>query len=226
VSETWSGIPEDTDVAIMTSASSGDYLGQITHQNGPSGQASLQAFVQGGGTLLLGLADNDENYGYIAPGAIGTPSLVMPSDCGGATLANSLYGADRLAGTDDDHPLLKGPDRIPATADDLTPFDVGLHGGCYVAHGNLADGFTLPAGARVLMSANFGGLQKPVLAEYTLGDGRVIVTTLTMEYLERTGDSSGASRFLTNLFSYALGGMEGSDKELDLDGIGGKRSRR
>ena len=60
-------------------------------------------------------------------------------------------------------------------------------------------------------------------AEYALGDGRVLVTTLTMEYLERTSNSSGASKFLTSLFSYALGGVEESGElELDPDGIRGK----
>ena len=211
VSEMWSGIPDGTQLAVITSASSGDYLGQITEQNGPVSQASLQAFVQGGGTLLVGLADNDENYGYKVPGADGTPDLVLPSDCGGATMANTLFGDDRLAGTDDDHPLLMGPDGMPATEDDLTPFDIGLRGGCYSAHGNLNDGIALPEGARVLMTANFDGSQQPVLAEYEVGEGTVLVTTLTMEYLEHSASGRGSSKFLTNLFDYALHGQDTGD---------------
>ena len=79
-----------------------------------------------------------------------------------------------------------------------------LSSGCYVAHGNLRDGIELPAIAKVLLFADFGGVATPVMAEYEHGAGRVIVTTITLEFAGHDPVGSGATHLLTNLFSYAL----------------------
>jgi hypothetical protein len=46
-------IPPGTDVVLITSASSGDYLNQITQERDPAAQANLESFVRAGGVLIL-----------------------------------------------------------------------------------------------------------------------------------------------------------------------------
>lgn len=90
-----------------------------------------------------------------------------------------------------------------------------LSSGCYVAHGNLRDGIELPAIAKVLLFADFGGVAAPVMAEYEHGAGRVIVTTITLEFAGHDLIGSGATHLLTNLFSYALEATADDQQEAD-----------
>ena len=213
MSNLWMGIPDDTDVVVITAASVGNHLGQIDEQVHPLAQVNLDAFVLQGGTLVVSLADNDPYAGYEVPGAFGTPALTLPADCSGAMFDGGAFGADLIAGTADDHSLLLGADGVPETDDDLRLADVQMESGCYAAHGNLANGIVLPPNATVLMSAVFeGGARAPVLAEYSYGEGQVVLTTLTMEYQPEDTVESADSRFLRNLFDYALGFGEGQDE--------------
>ena len=202
------GIPLGTAVVLMTSNSHGWYSTRAA-QNAATAQANLASYLAGGGVAIVDMGDNDYGGGYWAPGASGTPNLTWPAPCRDATLAPAAFGPDGMPGTADDHPIVKGPDGIPATGDDLTNSNIDIVSSCYVAHGNLADGITLPADATVLATVTFGGVQKPVLAEYCYqGRGRVILDTFTKEWYQHQGPlghGSGVPSYLMiNLFSYAM----------------------
>jgi hypothetical protein len=54
------------------------------------------------------------------------------------------------------------------------------------------------------MTAGYSGTEQPILAEYCHNGGRVILDTLTKEFIGQTPFGSGASNFLLNLFAYSL----------------------
>jgi fibronectin type 3 domain-containing protein len=206
MADLWLGVPADTAVVYLASATGDAGTTQIGQQNHPLAQAALEEFVLRGGTLVVGLADNDPLGGYLSPGAAGTPAHELPSECRLLLFAGAAFGPDGIPMTADDHALMRGPDGITGTEDDLNDVNAGMAYGCYVAHGNLIDGIGLPAHAHVLMAADFGGVATPVMAEYAHGAGRVIVTTVTLEYAGHRPAGVGPSRLLVNLFAYALGG--------------------
>jgi hypothetical protein len=208
------GIPLGTAVVLITSNGAGNSLGS-SQQSAAAAQANLNAFVQGGGVLVVDMGDNDFNNGYRAPGATGTPTLVFPNPGHDATLAPAALGPDGTLGTADDHPIVKGRDGLPGTADDLNNSVIDMC--CYVAHGNLADGITLPPNAVVLMTAVFNGVAKPILAEYCIGSGRVILDTDTKEFNGQQPAGFGPARFLANLLSYALSPAAGCNKPPTAD---------
>ena len=205
MSDLWFGIPEGTNVVFLSSAASGDLESQIKQQNLALAQASLDAFVRGGGTLIAGLADNHPRGGYLVPGAMGTPDFLLPSDCRALRFGTAAYGKDFVPGTPDDHELTHGADGIAGTLDDLRAATVSLAEGCAVVHGNLVDGLQMPPHAKVLMTADFGRFEAPVLAEYTHGAGRVILTTITLESAGQQPAGAGPTTILISLFGYALG---------------------
>ena len=112
---------------------------------------------------------------------------------------------------------------MSGTADDLSEANINLGEGCYAVHGNLFEGIELPDGARILLTAEFGGgFEAPVMAEYDLGLGRVTLTTITMEFVGQVPVGPGATHLLTNVLGEALGGTG----ELDGgDPTGGRRRR-
>jgi hypothetical protein len=237
VADCAAGIPAGTTVVVFTSNSFGDEATRATtsRQTDPACQAELTKVLLGGGVLIVDMGDNwyEGGVGFIAPGATGTPDLVLPYDstasdpgCRDATLSAAAKGEDGMLGTPDDHPIVKGPDGVANTADDLSDesIDTELPPGCaaeppsacqmnacYVAHGNLETGITLPVGSTALATARFrdpAKAEQTVLAEYCVGPGRVILDTFTKEYVAHVPwyvyGGSGASVFLTNLLSYAL----------------------
>jgi hypothetical protein len=201
VAELADGISPNTDVVLITSNSWGQESTRID-QNDPSAQANLAGFVRRGGVAIVDMGDNDYYGGFMAPGAVGTPDLVFPSDGANATLAGRGAGADGVVGTADDHRLVRGPDGAAGTADDLN--DSNIDACCYVAHGNLRDGIVIPPSATILMTAAFDGIAKPILAEYCMGYGRVILDTVTKEFAGHDPVGQGASRFMLSLLSYAM----------------------
>jgi hypothetical protein len=201
VSELADGISPNADVVLLTSNS----WGQLTtrnDENAPAAQANLAAFVGSGGVLIVDMGDNDDTGGFLAPGAVGTPALVFPDEESDATLAGAAAGPDGVLGTADDHRLVRGPDGVAGTADDLT--NENIDACCYVAHGNLENGITLPPTARTLMTARFGGAATPIVAEYCMGSGRVILDTVTKEFGAHQPEGVGPSYFLSALLAYAL----------------------
>jgi hypothetical protein len=206
MSELADGISPNADVVLLTSNGVGDEATRI-RQNAPAAQANLEAFVRTGGVLIVDMGDNDGGGGYLAPGSIGTPDLVFPSVPDDATLTPAAAGADRVLGSHDDHRLVRGPDAQSGTVDDLTNSNIDAC--CYVAHGNLEQGIALPPNARILMTADFDGIDRPILAEYCLGSGRVIVDTVTKEFTAHQPEGSGPSYFLQALLSYSLDPVEG-----------------
>jgi len=209
------GIPPGTSVVLLPSNGVGSATA-TARQNGAAAQAALEAFVRQGGVLIVDMGDNDRQGGYRAPGSAGTPAYVFPdrtgSDCRNATLFAGALGSDGLLGTPDDHPIVRGFDGVAGTDDDLTNDNIDLVSSCWISHGNLSDGITLPPQATPLMSARFGGVETPILAEYCLGTGLVIVDTITKEYRAHQGPQGGGSGptyFMTNLLSYAMAGTAG-----------------
>jgi hypothetical protein len=141
--------------------------------------------VSAGGWLVAHLADNVYGDGYMIPGLSGK---VVDGDLN----CNGLVVADL------DHPFIRGPDGILGTGDDLNAANVARVGGCYDNHGSLAG--LLPPNATVLLNeAPPGGL--PVYATYPYGDGRVVVSTTTLEW-----DGSNPHIITNHLWWTVMGG--------------------
>lgn len=185
------GIPPGTAVVLITSNSFGVPT-QAATQNSVAAQAALTAFLAGGGKLIVDMGDNLFSGGFIAPGSVGTPTLIFPNPRDDATLTPAAAG----------HPLVLGPDGAPGGGDDLDNGNIDAC--CFVAHGNLEQGITLPGDATPLMTAGFNGLQRTVMAEYCLGAGLVILDTNTKEFFGQQAVGSGPGFVMRNLFSYAL----------------------
>lgn len=186
MSELRSGIPSTTSLIILTSAAQGNYLNQITQQNDSLAVLNLELWVRGGGWLVAHLGDNARGIGYKIPGLSGIADDAL--NCTGLTLTVA------------DHALIRGPDAQLGTADDLNNANIDNGGRfCYDNHGSLAG--ILPENAEILMVEQ-GGSQRPVYATYTLGLGRVIVTTLTLEFGPHTLQT------LVNHFYWAIYGLD------------------
>jgi hypothetical protein len=202
-------IPRNTSVVIISSNSSGSTKA-ADQESDPVAQKHLSRFVHRGGVLIVDLADNLEEGGYAVPGAKGTPDAIFPPGnvCGEATLTAAAVGPDGVLHTPDDHPFVRGPDGEAGTADDLGNGKIDMAPGyCYVAHGTLVDGITLPERAEYLETATFhvGEVgERPILGDYCLGEGRVIVDTVTKEFVGHKPVGIGPSFFLINLFSWAM----------------------
>jgi hypothetical protein len=163
------GIPATTRIIILPG--NGVPSAQQTRDvNAPAAQANLAAFVEGGGCLLANLGDRLPGDGYLIPGLSGKADDEL--NCTGTRITEAGLS----------HPITLGPDGAPGGGDDLTQDGVdagkaGSYGGidfCYDNHGSL-DGI-LPPGATVIWTEE-GGLERPTLAEYALGAGRVAVLT-------------------------------------------------
>jgi len=201
VSELADGISPDTDVVLITSNGFGVRETSLA-QSHPVAQANLEAFVRRGGVAIVDMGDNDREGGFTAPGASGTPDMIFPTQPSDASLTAAAAGEDGMLGTADDHRLVRGADGIAGTSDDLDQSNIDAC--CHVAHGNLEDGIALPPGAVVLMTALFDGGSKPIVAEYCIGYGRVIVDTVTKEYESHRPGGTGPSLFMLSLFAYAM----------------------
>jgi len=197
-------IPSDTDVVIITSDGNGVGVGSV---NDAASQNNLDEFVQAGGVLIVDMADNNFDGGFMAPGSIGIADDNFPSPCDDQTLTLDMAGDDGTLGTEDDHPLVKGPDGTAGTADDWTNDNIDMFSTCSIAHAHLEAGITLPANAVPITTAVFSGEPKIISAEYSLGQGCVIVDTITKEFRTHIPDNgNGPTNFMTNLFAYAMNG--------------------
>jgi hypothetical protein len=190
------GIPEDTDLVVITSNSLGEPE-QALRQSHPAAQAALQDFLVRGGTVIIDMGDNLPSGGFIAPGATGTPNLVFPEPC--------HEGRFTVAGQG--HPLRTAFNTLDESDISTDP------AWCNVAHGNLEQGITLPADARALVTATFGGVPRVVLAEYCYEGGRVILDTMAKEWNGFAPVGTGPSRFMQNLFAYGLSQESACDQE-------------
>lgn len=171
-------IPSDTQVIIIPSNSWGPYSPDTwDNVNHPDAQANLEAFVRSGGVLVMHVADLYYIDTFQPPG-MDKPDTPLPN-------GNSY---DLLAAAP--HSMVLGPDSIAPTADDLTQANIQANlawkdgGGCCVVMGYLP---TLPAGATTIIASD----GNPVLAEYPLGCGLVIVTTMPLEFGNGDADGSG-----------------------------------
>lgn len=201
-----SGVPAGTELVILSSNAAGRAK-TARLESSPRAQASLARFLRHGGVVIGSLADNLADGGYVLPRAEGTPDAIFPMNkaCADATLTAQAAGDDAVPGTADDHPLVLGPDGRADTGDDLTDRNIDMRRSCWVAHGSLLDGITLPRRTTWLETATFRSLgERPITGEYCVGRGRVIATTVTMEFQGHRPYGSGPSIFLRNLYSYAL----------------------
>ena len=155
--------------------------------------SEVDAWVRSGGWLVIHAGDNAFGDGYIVPGLSGSGQTDDQHSCTGLTLTVA------------NHALIRGPDATlgsgddAASADDLNNTKIDNGGRfCSDNHGSLAG--LLPANAEVLMTEE-AGAQRPVYATYTLGAGRVIVTTLTIEFGAHT------TQTLINHFYWAINGL-------------------
>lgn len=164
------GVPECTTAIFIGSNSFGMTFTAFAQRSVPV-QAALDDFVQRGGTLAVHLADTaSPTLGYLAPGANGTRT-------------QGSFGQHLFLQVSDTHPLRRGFDREVNTADDgtnatfapLLPFGTT----CCATQGSIDT--MLPAHGRVVLRDEGG---KVVYGEYRHGQnfGRVILTTLTMEW--------------------------------------------
>lgn len=193
-----SPIPAGTDIVFLSAqyANAESFINQ-RHIDAQSNQTN---FLARNGVLVVELADTDRLTGYIAPGMSGHPNYSNPFPCRDVTLAPAAYGPDGVPGSKDDHPFIWGRDRMAGTADDVNSDNIDGESGCYVAHGSLSG--RLPADAKILVTAGFGGVEHPVMAEYCHAGGRVIVHTLTSGHQTHKPGGTGASNFLIALMSY------------------------
>lgn len=198
-----SPMPSATDVVFI----SAQYANSVsfTNEGSPAAQANLAEFLGRNGVLVVELADTDRYTGYVAPGTNGLPAQYRnPFPCTNVTLAASALGPDGVRGTDDDHPFLYGRDGVRGTSDDVNDSNIDGESGCYVAHGTLVDWIALPSDATILVTATFGGVERPIMAEYCHAGGRVVVHTFTSGHQTHKPAGSGASNFLLALMSYVL----------------------
>lgn len=183
------GIPCDTTVVLISSNSNGN-LNSAIEERLPMAQQNLECFVRGGGVLIVDLARNGINAGYLTPGSEGIPDLVFPD----IAEAYKLFLTKKSYCTT----FVNGPTLT------LTPNNISMDPTTrYSAHGNLVDGITIPKRAEILMSAIFNGIKKPVLAYYYLGDGFVILDTITKEFYGQAPTGYGATNIITNLIFFA-----------------------
>lgn len=183
------GIPKDTKVILISSNSSGRKI-SAEEENLPLAQSNLECFVRCGGVLIVDMADNLSDGGYIAPGSHGTPDYIFTNE----DETNKLFLTKESYCTS----FVNGP-TITLNKDNVS-MGTGFR---YSAHGNLVDGITIPKRSEILMTAPFGDCHKPVLAYYYLGKGFVIVDTITKEYYGQAPVGNGPSNIITNLIYFA-----------------------
>jgi hypothetical protein len=196
--ELQSGIAEGTSLIIITSASlGGDAFNQISEQK--AGFANLDGWVRAGGWLVIHAGDNAPGDGYTVPGLLGSRQT---DDDQGCTRPDGNPFVTDLSLTTATHAFVRGPDATLGTADDLTndKIDAGRrYSFCSDNHGSLAG--LLPQNAEVLMVEESEARgSRPIYATYILGAGRVIVTTLTLEF------ESHEPQTLINHFFWAING--------------------
>ena len=183
-----SGIPNTTSLIVLPSVSSSANEAAITAINDPAAQGFLEAWVRGGGWLAAHLADNSA-LDYMVPGLTGPADEDL--NCDGLTVLVA------------DHAFIRGPDAMLGSGDDLTSdnIDISTIGTCEDNHGSLEG--ILPGNATVLVEEETGG--RPVYATYRLGEGLVIVTTMTLEYSATRGTPLP---ILTNHYYWVINGLD------------------
>ncbi|SHJ11192.1 hypothetical protein SAMN02745163_01329 [Clostridium cavendishii DSM 21758] len=189
ISDLINEVPLDTTVVLISSNSIGSEAA-ATEENNAIVQRNLYCFVNRGGVLIVDMADNLKNGGYTAPGSYGTPDYIFPDYADGYKL---FLTPKSYCST-----FVNGP-TITLT-DENIDMDPNTR---WSAHGNLQDGIIIPKSSKILMTTIFGGIQKPVLAYYCLGNGFVIVDTITKEFYGQNPAGVGPSNILTNLFYFA-----------------------
>ena len=144
--------------------------------------SELEAYVMAGGTLLYGACAQDASGTSIFCTVPGGVSVMRPGSHNGSIV-------------DSDHPIVTGAysDNVGLLASDIQ--------GRYLSHSYI-DESTLPAGYNAII---MGESNHPILAEYGLGNGRVILTTMTWVFYYDDGTSEGsyAPKAYDDLIAYA-----------------------
>ncbi|MCG8417824.1 MAG: sigma-70 family RNA polymerase sigma factor [Proteobacteria bacterium] len=197
-----SGIPRDAEVVIIESNSEGS-LEAAMSQRSPAAQTHLAEFVESrGGTLVVHLAGNiPVEFGYLTPGLTD-----VRDDSSDSNIMRVVVV---------DHPFALGPDGEAGTDDDGNDSTIAWDVGVFAHQGTL-DGI-LPAQATVLIA---GADDKPVYAEYSLGKGRVIASTLTFEFgtdYNISGQHSGFGHRNRLLFNHFFNAFQPSQHDGDGD---------
>jgi hypothetical protein len=199
------GIKEGTQVAIIPSNFT-DPPTAAANVNSPESQANLLRFVENGGVLVMHMADN-------LPGDSYQPPMLKP------VLMNTTFPPPLML-VSSSHPVALGPDLVAGTTDDWTQTNIQCQdparvGRCLSMARLLP---LLPPDATVIITAS----GEPVFAEYEIGQGRVILTSIFVESGSAgnpgviVGDGS-PRRILTNELFYAtLRGVSGDTDSPDV----------
>lgn len=192
------GIKAGTQVAILPSNFT-DPANAAANVNSPESQANLLRFVEQGGVLVMHIADN-------LPGDSYQPPMLKP-------VSLDTTFPPPLSLMSSSHPVVLGPDLVAGTTDDWTQANIQCQdpsriGRCRAMAHLLP---LLPPEASVIITAS----GEPVFAEYEVGLGRVILTSIFVESGSAgdpgvsVGDGS-PRRILTNELFYAtLRGVSG-----------------
>ena len=144
----------------------------------------LEAFALAGGVVLYGACYYGSTW----------DSLSIP---GGVRVLYASGSNHNGTITDADHPIITG-----ILSDGVTQTS-SIFNGSALAHGYVVEN-TLPAGTNVILDDE---ASRPILVEYPLGDGKVVLTTMTWLFYFSGISSSGdyADRTYDDLLLYTLG---------------------
>lgn len=158
------GIPEEAKILIVGSNHQGlDTAADF--QTSPAAQANLEEFIRAGNTVALHMAGNvPEGFGYIAPG-LGGP-VVENNDSNVLALAVS------------DGVFVAGADGEMDTEDDADQSAIDWMVSTDSAHQGTLAGI-LPEDSKVILTDGNGD---PIYAMYKFGRGRVLATSVTIEF--------------------------------------------
>ncbi|MEM9489703.1 MAG: hypothetical protein AAGC55_11190, partial [Myxococcota bacterium] len=198
------GVPEGTRVVLLES-NSYSILSWLENINQFAAQQSLDNFLEGGGIVVAHMATATDAATFVVPGLAGQAVQGFNS--------NEMRVPSNL-----DHPFVWGEDGTPETDDDSTDESIAWLNFNF-AHRGILDG-VLPPNAEVLLRGLDGAA---IYAEYPYGEGRVIVTTLTIEYgldvlNPETGDHIGyghRDRMVINHLYHTVGNLD----DYDSDGV-------
>lgn len=173
-------------VALIASNDGGDT--DVTSQEvSPEAQKNMYDFVSKGGYLIVNMGDNDASGSFIAPG---------PSNTSVGNPRYTFY--NNVPCTNFGNVTKQGSETSIFDGVDITSSQV-----CWTNHGNLVDAqYELPRSAKVFWTQTFDDGEKPIMAEYGVGCGKVLVHTVTLEFwIAYAGNNS---ILFNNVIQYAF----------------------
>ncbi len=154
------------ELAILSSDDNGDPE-VLTQQTSSASLQNMYNFGRYGGVLLVNMADNNDLGSFIAPGPDGEP-VGNPDKKFWNNLECTNFGTATVDGMQTS--IFDGIDKSSSYA-------------CWTNHGNLQDAqYPLPQTSKIFWTQTFDDGEKPIMAEYSVGNGKVLLHTVTLEY--------------------------------------------